>query len=487
MMTISVEGLSCKTFLLVSTKNIVLKTEVFAGTLFVGSIIFAILAYTSLTEQIRTVTALTEKSIEQGHVSVTIKQKAKTVLLLIKNTGASPIYEFKIKAGDSGIRFIKARGWEGSRVDRSTVIIQTNNRPINTGYSLVAILLTNTKSSYEWMVFDKNRNEIGQGIISNKVEIAQSRLNELKFDITEYSMPDATSYALVPLYDQKRNVIWISDFTHQQIWKFNLETKQFQSLKHAGESAVRLALDSRARVWFTDTRTMTFGYVDPDTNSSKIFKPPVEGFILDLKIDSNDIVWITVTDKDKIIRFDSNTESFRIIDLAEGSHPGSILIDRSSHVWFTQAESGDIGVIDPVSNKITTYRPSDGKLTSPSSMIQDTNGNIWIGEHGGKTITRFNPESLNFDRYSVPDNDALTLGLVEDKYGNIWYAEHTTDNIAVLDPKTGLTKLIRVPTGAPSVQWLTIDKEGNIWFTEPANAKIGSISILENVLANHEK
>ncbi len=462
-----------------------MKTEVFARTLFVGSIIFAMLTYTSLTEQIRTVTALTEKSIEQGHVSVTIKQKERTVLILIKNTGASPIYEFKIKA-DSDIRFIKAHGWDGSRVDRSTVVIQTDNRPIKTGQSLVVILLTNTKSSYEWMVFDKKRNEIGQGIINNK-ENAQSKLNELKFNITEYSMPGATSYPLFPLYDQKRNVIWISDFTYQQIWKFNPETKEFQSLKHAGGSAGRLSLDSRARVWFTDTKTMAFGYVDPDTNLSKIYKLPIEGFMGDLKIDSNGIVWISVTDKDKIIRFDSHNASFMIIDLAEGSQPASILIDRSGHVWFTQTETGDIGLIDPLSNKITKYRPSDGKLTSPSSMIQDTDGNIWIGEHGGKTITRFNPESLNFDRYSVPDKDALTLGLVEDKYGNIWYAEHTTDKIAVLDPKTGLTKLIRVPTGAPSVQWLTIDKEGNIWFTEPTNAKIGIISILENVLANREK
>lgn len=448
---------------------------VIAG-LFLGLGLFLALIGTNVVEQTRTATALIE-NLGQSQISVAMKQKEKVTLLAIKNIDAAAIYEFKIRIIDGDIKFIKARGWDRDRVDQSTVTMQTNSRPISTGKSLIVMLIASTNRSYEWVAFGENKNEIAEGNLANVTQVPRAGSSEFEFDIKEYSFPDATSYPIFPLYDQKRDVIWISDFTHPRIWKFIIQTGEFEFFSHDGKATVKLAFDSKGRIWFIDTKAVAFGYIDPDTGSSKTFKPPVEGFINDLQVDTSDNVWFSVPDKSKIIRFDHTDESFKVFDLDEKSRPAAILIDASGRVWFTDSGVGKIGVIDPVSDKITAYKPPTGRLIVPSSILQDSSGNIWIGEHGGTNITRFNTESFEFERYVVPDEGAMVVGMVEDGYGNIWYAEHVTDNIAVLNPQTGLTKLIRVPTIAPSVQWLTIDKQGTIWFTEPNNAKIGSITI----------
>ncbi|NMJ86703.1 MAG: hypothetical protein EX285_02495 [Thaumarchaeota archaeon] len=437
------------------------------------------------TQQIRITSVLAEEPVNHDDVSVAMKQKKKLTLLVIKNLNAQPIFEFKLKIIDGDIKFIKARGWDRDRVDQSTVTVHTDNQPVKSGGSLKVIVIGKTNSSYEWLVFDKNGNKITRGHIGNVIEVPKISLNELEFILKEYSILDPKSLPLVPLYDKKRDVIWISDIINPGIWKFNPETKDFEFFRHDGESSMKLAMDSKGRVWFTDTKTITFGYIDPDEHVTRTFRPPIEGFMIDLQIDSNDNVWIVIINKSKIIRFDSKNENFKIFDLDEDIHPAAILIDEFERVWFTEIGRGSIGLLDPISNEIVEYQPKDARLVAPASILQESNGKIWIGEHGGTNITRFDPITLTFERYFVQSEYALVSGMIEDRYGNIWYAEHVTDKIAVLDPETALTKLIQIPSAAPLVQWLTIDKQGNIWYADPSNSKIGSITIIEkNTIIN---
>jgi len=426
--------------------------------------------------------AVTEIPDNQPDISVAIKQKKKVTLIAVKNNAEEQIFGFMIKIVEGDIKFIKARSWDRDRIDQSTVMLKTNDEPITKGRSIIIILITdNQNSSYQWSTFDKNNNEIAKGnlVAASDIRI-KPRLDELNFTINEYPMPDNASYPLFPVYDKKRNVIWISDSSKPRVWTFNLETKEFKVFEHEGETTSKIALDSKQGVWFIDSRSKSFGYIEPEKSSTKTFKPPIDGFLIAITIDFKDNIWMAILDQSKIVSFNPQTEQFQVFEpTTKESRPSALLIDRSGQVWFTEAGAAKLGKLDPTSGTITEYQPFDAKLVAPSSIIQDSNGGIWIGEHGGLNVTRFDPETLTFKRFLVPEKDALVLGMVEDRYGNIWYAQHETDYIAVLDPKTGETNEIRVPTGAPSVQWLTIDGQGNIWFTEPNNAKIGSITITE--------
>lgn len=165
-------------------------------------------------------TSLTETPDEQLDISAGIKQKKKVTLIAVKNNDDEPIFAFKIKIVDGNIKFIKAKSWNRDRIDQSTVLAHTNDRPITKGKSMIIILITDNRSaSYEWRAFDKNNIEIAKGELVSVSEVAvRPRLDQLNFTVSEYPLPDDTSSPLFPLYDKNRNVIWISDSSKPRIW-----------------------------------------------------------------------------------------------------------------------------------------------------------------------------------------------------------------------------------------------------------------------------
>jgi hypothetical protein len=91
----------------------------------------------------------------QTDISVAMKLTKKSTLLAIKNAGDTEVYSIKIKASDGSIRFVKAKGWDREKLDPSTVMIKTADRPISTGKSLfVMLVVDNRASGIEWTAFD---------------------------------------------------------------------------------------------------------------------------------------------------------------------------------------------------------------------------------------------------------------------------------------------------------------------------------------------
>ena len=104
---------------------------------------------------------------------------------------------------------------------------------------------------------------------------------------------------------------------------------------------------------------------------------------------------------------------------------------------------------------------------------------VWIAEHTGTAITKFNPVLETFESISVPDEEALPFGMTFDRYGNIWFAQHVIDSIGVYDPDNN--DLIEVPisTEGSFIQFMTSDKNGKIWFVEQEGNKIGTVNTIE--------
>jgi len=112
-------------------------------------------------------------------------------------------------------------------------------------------------------------------------------------------------------------------------------------------------------------------------------------------------------------------------------------------------------------------------------LIFDKEGNLWIAEHTGLAITKFNPVLETFERISVPDENSLPFGMTFDKYGNIWFAQHTIDSIGVYDPDNNNLIEIPVPTETSFIQFMTSDGNDNVWFVEQQSNKIGTVKITE--------
>ena len=108
-----------------------------------------------------------EPKVEAAKVSVAIKQTKKVTLLAVKNSDDEPIFGVKIKLGEGKIKFVKSRGWDREKIDPSTVIVSTTDKPLFPNKSLIIILLSdNPNALHEWSAYGENNEEIASGSVA---------------------------------------------------------------------------------------------------------------------------------------------------------------------------------------------------------------------------------------------------------------------------------------------------------------------------------
>ena len=312
--------------------------------------------------------------------------------------------------------------------------------------------------------------------------LVKPRLANIQTQIIEYELPEDAK-PLFPLYDGKDS-IWISDASSPRLWQFSLETQEFSSYSFDGLSTMFLTQDSKGRIWFTDTPRNQIGFIDLENKqiTTKTI-PKLDPVISDntpisIQVDFDGNVWITIINKDKILKYLPELNTFEEIKLETESFPFALTIDKDGKIWYSTSGTGEIGFIDPTNNQVTQFS-SDSPLQSPEALIFDDDGNLWIAEHTGLAITKFNPVLETFEQIVVPDKDALPFGMTFDRYGNIWFAEHTIDNIGVYDPDNNNLIEISIPTETSFVQFMTSDGNNNVWFVEQQANKIGTVKITE--------
>ena len=365
------------------------------------------------------------------------------------------------------VKLIQAREGIGPLISNPTKISDTRFDD-NTAFT------TNGRWSVEVLA----QRQTGLNIVTVFDIIIKPGLNELGFEVEEYVMPVTDSLPLYPLYNN--GDLWISETAKPIIWKFNIETNQFKQYDVSGNLTTILHLDSKGNVWFLDPVSRTFGYLEPQNGKFKTYPTPSSGLPISLDIDFNDNVWFTLLDKNTIVKFRPSTEEFEIFKSpTEESQPAAIIVDDFGIVWFTQAAAGKIGKIDPETGSIEEFIPPNGPMAEPFALMIDKDTNIWIGEHVGPKVTRFDPLLQTFTSYLALNETALPYGMSLDKFGNVWFAQHVYNNIGVLNPHSGNILDVPLPTQSSFVQWLATDDTGKIWFAEQRGAKIGSVTITQ--------
>ena len=135
--------------------------------------------------------------------------------------------------------------------------------------------------------------------------------------------------------------------------------------------------------------------------------------------------------------------------------------------------------IDPQEGKITQYSKEIPLEWSRILTYLIKIENVWIAEHTGTAITKFNPVLETFESISVPDEESLPFGMTFDRYGNIWFAQHVIDSIGVYDPDNNDLKEVPISTEGSFIQFMTSDKNGKVWFVEQEGNKLGTVNIIE--------
>jgi copper transport protein len=313
--------------------------------------------------------------------------------------------------------------------------------------------------------------------------LVKPTLSEIRTEITEYDFPEVETAPLYPLYDGD-NTIWISDAAEPRIWKFTLDDKQFSSYDFFGISTIFLDIDHNGKIWFTDTPNSKIGNFDPNTEEFEIIEiPPLTAkspfsIPIALKVDFDNNIWIAVVDRDMLLMYNQNSKKFeKFLKLpTDESGPSALLLDDNGNIWFAEALSGKIGIVDSKTFEITEFAP-DALLDEPFALLFDKSGSLWISEHVAPGIAKFDPILETFDQVKAPNSEALPFGMAIDKYDNIWFGQHVIDELGVYDPYNDQLIEVSIPTPESFTQFITADGSGNIWFVEQRGKKLGVVSI----------
>jgi len=313
--------------------------------------------------------------------------------------------------------------------------------------------------------------------------LVKPTLSEIRTEITEYDFPEADSAPLYPRYDGD-NTIWISDAAEPRLWKFTLDDKQFSSYDFFGISTIFLDIDHDGKIWFTDTPNSKIGNFDPKTEKFEVIEIPSlvdtspYSIPIALKVDFDNNIWIAVVDTDMQLVYSQDSkefEQFLRLPTSE-SGPSALLLDDNGNMWFAEALSGKIGVVDSKTFEITEFAP-DTPLSEPFALLFDKSGSLWIAEHTGPGITKFDPILETFDHVKAPNPESLPFGMAIDKYDNIWFGQHVIDELGVYDPYNDQLIEVSIPTPESFTQFITADDKGDIWSVEQRTKKLGVVSI----------
>ena len=313
--------------------------------------------------------------------------------------------------------------------------------------------------------------------------LIKPHLENIRAEVTEFDLPeDATP--LYPISDGNGN-IWISDPLKPRIWKFDIDSETFQKFEFDGKTSVFLEMDKSGKIWFTDIPESKLGVFDPESGKFQLYDFPnlvprdENPIAISLLTDDKDNVWITLINKNIILKFDQINETFSEYPLPnKDSGPFALALGPENNIWYSATISGKLGVIDVKTDQIKEFDSLD-KLEGPEAMAFDRDGNLWIAEHTGTAITKFNLLLETFEKIPVPDESSLPFGMVFDKYQNIWFAQHVVDKIGAYDPTNQEFFEVEIPTSESFTQFTAIGDDGNIWFVGQQSNKLGKIEISE--------
>ena len=102
----------------------------------------------------------------------------------------------------------------------------------------------------------------------------------------------------------------------------------------------------------------------------------------DLSVDTLGTVWFTLIGDDRLGRFRSGTVEL----LPTGASPHDLYAAADGLVWFSNWNSAELSVYDPVSGSV---EEAPSGVVEPHHFAVDAGGDIWVSDNGGSAVVGF--------------------------------------------------------------------------------------------------
>jgi len=207
-------------------------------------------------------------------------------------------------------------------------------------------------------------------------------------------------------------------------------------------------------------------------------------------------IWITLAAGNQLARFDVETETWTIHEVADGIYPHTLRFDAKGRIWYTMAASNHIGMFDPETGeqqhirlpartwmqaiilrtmpyllKIGDYidirgsaAEGDGiKMPVPYGIDIAPDGGVWFSQLNERRIGRVNPETLSLEMIDTPFETPRRLRF--DSKGGLWIPSFSESLLAHFDLETRVFRTWPLPVeplGSDTPYALAIDQQTDI-------------------------
>ena len=159
----------------------------------------------------------------------------------------------------------------------------------------------------------------------------------------------------------------------------------------------------------------------------------------------------------------------------QGTHPHDVAPAANGSVWYTAQGSGELGLLDPFTNK--TFHTALGKGSAPHGVIVGPDGAPWITDGGLNGIVRVDPKTKNVTLYPLPKTTgyANLNTATFDRNGILWFTGQS-GFYGRLDPRTGIIEVFKAPRGV-GPYGISTTPDGEIYFASLAGSYVARINL----------
>jgi virginiamycin B lyase len=241
-----------------------------------------------------------------------------------------------------------------------------------------------------------------------------------------------------------------------------------------------VVVDSVGTVWYSDFGDQFIGKLDPKTGKVTDFPIPVlkKGFplgTLDLQLDKEENLWVSLMYQGGIAKFDRKAEKFQVYPVPkewQGDHTQQSMVSASNSdvdgkVWTNNQDTHAIYRLDIASGQFENLGefpiPGENRTINAYGIPTDKDNNLYLLEFGANKIGRIDAKTKEFKVYStVTAGSRPRRGRFDDQ-GRLWFAEYGANGIGMLDPKTEKIQEWKLATPWSAPYHVVPDKNGDVW------------------------
>ena len=227
-------------------------------------------------------------------------------------------------------------------------------------------------------------------------------------------------------------------------------------------------LSANGDVWYTDANGLQIGKMDPRTAAWTDYPLPDAKYRgHGLVQDANGDFW--VSGHTAFVRVDSKTGAMKFYPYHPNGerpdHGNTPFIDSKQNIWTTLMWTGEIAKWDRQTGEVSRFTVPT-PYSAPYGMVIDKKDNLWIAEWFACKIARFDTSTDKFTEFVPPTKPCNIRRVFVDHAGMVWYAIDSRGKIGMLDPGTG--EMVEydepVPFGFPYD--IQEDSENNLWIAD---------------------